>query len=86
MGLEWLENKYMGMFIAIQVLNLYLMLIMLICRIHYTIDMVIGIIIAHYLFLISKKISRKLDTLAKKVFYWFTIKCIKNNKNCSFYE
>eukprot|EP01017_Pseudomicrothorax_dubius_P010018 TRINITY_DN1352_c0_g1_i1.p1 TRINITY_DN1352_c0_g1~~TRINITY_DN1352_c0_g1_i1.p1 ORF type:complete len:302 (-),score=20.12 TRINITY_DN1352_c0_g1_i1:145-1050(-) len=53
-------------------INVYMALIMLICRIHYTIDIFTGVIFGHYVFIVVSYLSPKIDGFFVLIWSKFT--------------
>lgn len=50
------------------VINLYMAIVMIGFRIHYTVDIIIGIMIANYLFILLGKAAPDIDEFIKRLF------------------
>ena len=63
-------------------INLYMGIVMIGFRIHYTVDVIIGVLIAHYCFLLLSKAAPYIDEFVKRIFdrFW---KLADNTSNSS---
>lgn len=53
-ALECLRIKKKGFFFLVQIINAYMAIVMIVFRIHYTIDITTAIIVSHYAFLLAE--------------------------------
>ncbi|KAL4453082.1 hypothetical protein ABPG74_015313 [Tetrahymena malaccensis] len=77
---EWFVNKKYYMFALTCLVNLYMAIVMIGFRIHYTIDVIIGVFIAHYCYMLFSKAAPYIDEFVKRVFNYAWNKLNDNNK------
>jgi hypothetical protein len=80
-ALEWYKNGVWKMSVITCLINFYLAASMLACRIHYTIDMLMGLVVAHYCYIIMGYFSPLIDNFVKKSFTWTLEKYNNKTKN-----
>lgn len=76
---EWFVNKRYYMFALTCVINLYMAIVMIGFRIHYTVDILIGVVMAHYSFLLFCRASPYIDEYIKRLFNYVWNKLKDNN-------
>lgn len=65
---EWFANQKYKMFALTCLINFYMAIVMIGFKIHYTIDIIIGVIMAHYCFMLISRAAPYFDEWAKKIF------------------
>lgn len=61
LGAEWYTLGYVKMSIFTHITTVYMAFVMLVCRIHYSIDITTGIVFAHYIYIIIRNYSSEID-------------------------
>lgn len=74
--LEWWTLGRINMFCVTLAINIYMMLVLLAFRVHYTIDITTGLIVSHYCFLIIKRNQENIDNFL--IFVYSKMICRKN--------
>lgn len=65
---EWFKNKIYVMTVVTCLINVYMAFVMIGFRIHYTVDVIIGVVIAHYFFILLSMAAPYLDNKIKHCF------------------
>lgn len=58
---EWYTLGFKKVCVLTHLVNLYMAFVMVMCRIHYTIDITTGMVYAHYIYLVVRHYSPLLD-------------------------
>jgi len=64
---EWFTLGYKKMSLITHLVNIYMAFVMVICRIHFSIDITTGMVFGHYLYIIARHYSPVLDELCLKI-------------------
>eukprot|EP01017_Pseudomicrothorax_dubius_P044450 TRINITY_DN7510_c0_g1_i2.p1 TRINITY_DN7510_c0_g1~~TRINITY_DN7510_c0_g1_i2.p1 ORF type:complete len:110 (-),score=10.15 TRINITY_DN7510_c0_g1_i2:42-371(-) len=68
-ALEWDTLGHKKLTYFTHLLNLYLAFVMLICRIHYSIDLLTGVVFGHYTYILISKYTPYIDNFFAIIYY-----------------
>jgi len=66
-ALEWSDLGFKSLSFLTHCMNAYLAFVMLICRCHYSIDIMAGIVMGHYIFMLVTTRASKMDSLMSDI-------------------
>jgi len=80
---EWFVQKKYYMCALTGLIDFYMGTVMIGFRIHYTVDVIIGVIVAHYCYLLFSKAAPYIDEFVKRVFnkVWSLADSSRNNNS-----
>lgn len=64
---EWFTLGFKKMCLVTNLITIYMAFVMVVCRIHFSIDIITGMVFGHYLYIVARHYSPVLDDLCKKI-------------------